>query len=362
MEPYGEGRWRVWWNAGRKLDGTRAQRTRIIKGTKKDAQRFLARKQAEAGLVDGIAGITVDQFWNLYYEPMIDDMVAAESMAKSTAYRYKTDYRHVQAIFGHERMEDLTMRRIEHGLAAIPNQHTRHHALKVMRQMFNCAFGDGIIKDNPFLRRCRISKPKFKRQKVIKPAEFGAWLEAMRGFEFEAAVLLLAMGGLRREEVVPLLWDEDVRYRQVTIDGIAWPCQLVSITKATTDFEERDTTKTEDSQRVAVIVGPVAARLEELREPGLPVYHGAGGAKIKPDRLTRRLKAWCEKKGIDYVTPRNLRNSYATYRQAAGLDPSVTSRSMGHANLNIDYRHYFVVQEETYLRQAAEMAKNLAKT
>lgn len=257
----------------------------------------------------------------------------------------------IDPIFGSSRMEGMTPRAVQRGLLQMPNENARHHAMKVLRQMYNEAWNDEQVESNPFLRRIKVSKPKVRRQDVLKPSEFPQWIAAMRGFEHEAAILMVLGGGLRREEAIPLVRDDDVTY----VERNGRPYVYLRIHGAVTDFEAKDT-KTEDSERTVVIGGTLARRIEELREPGMLVFHGVGGKAIQPNRLSKKYKKWCEQQGVRYVTVKNLRNSYATFRQANGADPTITSKSLGHVNLNIDYDHYFVTQEEAFLRDADLMA------
>lgn len=356
IEWLGGDRYRVFWEAGR-VNGKRRQRSKVVRVTRDDAEIFLAKKRIESGRHDAIDDITIGNYWEVWYHPLLEDLYAAGEMALGTIRNYESNWRkHLAPIFADDIMQDHTMRSIDAKLLKIKGDHPRFNAMKVLRQMYNQAWNDDLIESNPFLKRTRVSEPRKRKQDVLKPAEFVDWVAGMRGFVHEGAVLILVFGGLRREEVVPLMWDEDVRHVvRIADDKPPRHYQYVYIRSAETDYEEKET-KTDESDRIAVIAGKPAEWIEACREPGKRVFHGMRGGKVQPCRLTKNYKKWCEGHGIRYVTPKNLRNSYGTFRQAYGGDPTVTSRSMGHTNLNVDYDHYFVTQEEAFVREADMMA------
>ena len=353
----GGDRYRVYWESTRVDDGKRNQKSKVVRGTRNDAEIFLARKRIENGKCDSIEDITIGEYWEAHYRPELYALHEAGEMAMSTIKNYESNWRaHLEPLFAADVMQDHTIRSIDAKLLQIDGQHPRHHSMKLLRQMYNHA--DELLETNPFLRRTRIKEPRKKRQDVLKPAEYEQWVMGMVGFVHAGAVLILVFGGLRREEVVPLDWDEDVIHTVRRVNGEVRHYQYVHIRSAETDYEEKET-KTPESDRIVIIAGKPAEWIEQCREPGKKVFHGVRGGKVQPCRLTKNYKKWCEQKGIRYVTPKNLRNSYATFRQAKGGDSTVTSHSMGHANLNIDYDHYFVTQEEALIREAELMANSL---
>lgn len=356
IEWLGGDRYRVFWEAGRREDGRRRQGSKVVRGTRDDAEVFLAKKRIERGRCDNVEDITIGRYWEVWYHPRLYELHEAGEMALSTIRNYEANWRkHLSPLFYDDVMQDHTIRSIDAKLLKIEGQHPRYNSMKVLRQMYNQAWNDDQIEANPFLKKTRVGEPRKRKQDVLRPAEFAEWVNGMVGFVHAGAVLILVFGGLRREEVVPLDWDRDVIHYVRDVGGSPRHYQYVHIRSAETDYEEKDT-KTPESERVAIIAGKPAEWIESCREPGKRVFHGVKGGKVQPCRLTKNYKKWCEDHGIRYVTPKNLRTSFGTFRQSAGGEPTVTSSAMGHTNLNVDYDHYFVVQEETYVREADLMA------
>lgn len=356
IEWLGDDRYRVFWEGGRNAEGKRIRRSKVVRGTRDDAEIFLAHMRIDNGKSQSFGSITIGEYWELWYLPQLQDLQKVGKMAAGTINNYVSNWRaHIAPRFAKNVMQDLTIRAIDKKLLDIEGDHPRYNSMRLLRQMYNQAWNDDQIESNPFLKKTKIGEPRKKRQDVLKPSEFVRWVDGMRGFVHRGAVMILVFGGLRREEVVPLWWDRDVHHLVRMEGGKPRHYQYVHIHMAETDFEEKET-KTDDSDRIAVIAGRPAEWIEACREPGKRVFHGFNGDKVQPCRLTKNYRNWCERNGIRYVTPKNLRNSYATFRQAKGGDPTITSRSMGHTNLNVDYDHYFVTQEEAYIREADLMA------
>ncbi|WP_303202793.1 hypothetical protein [Raoultibacter timonensis] len=358
IEWLGGDRYRVWWENGRKPDGSRRQSSKVVRGTRDDAELFLAKMRLESGKGFDVDDITVGEYWTGWFRPQLYDLhEAGEGMAMGTIKNYESLWRaHLRSLFENDVMQDCAMREIDRKLLKIEGAYPRFQSMKLLRKMFNQAWNDDMIGSNPFLKKTRISAPRKKDQDVLKPSELIAWVHGIMGFVHAAAILILVFGGLRREEVVPLWWDSDViHFVKARPDGSVRHYQHVHIREAETDYELKET-KTAESERIVVIAGRPAEWIESLREPGKKVFHGVKGGNVQPCRLTKNYKLWCERNGIRYVTPKNLRTTYGTFRQTYGADPTVTSKSMGHARLNVDYDHYLVTQMPAFEREADRMA------
>lgn len=74
-----------------------------------------------------------------------------------------------------------------------------------------------------------------------------------------------------------------------------------------------------------------------------------------PVMACRNYRGWCERHGIPYIAPKNLRASYATLHGEAGSLDSLVSGSMGHSDGTTRGRHYQAVTR----RGLALIADNL---
>lgn len=350
IKPHGDGKWRVFISEGYGRDGKRIRTSKVF-DTKDEAERFLAKKRLEKGhYCAADRDMTVSDYWNHDFYPYLQSLVEGGELAIGTLKTRESYYKHLDRLLGNEAMSGLTLKYIERQLLKIQAKHSRYGAFKLLKQMYTTAVEDELLKSSPFIRKCRISEPKVNRQDILHTDEIAQWIEGMRGFRFEAAALIMFGGGLRREEVAALKWENDIEYRE----GFLY----IRISKATTQYDDNKKPKTDDSERVVIIAEPLASRIEALRRPGYLVGN-KDGEKMSPLTYTAYYRDWCAENDIRYVKPKNLRNSYATFRQTKKCDPTITSKSLGHANLSIDYDHYFIVQEEALKSEAQKMGDEI---
>ena len=109
IEWLGGDRYRVFWEAGR-VNGKRRQRSKVVRGTRDDAEIFLAKKRIESGRHDAIDDITIGNYWEVWYHPLLEDLYAAGEMALGTIRNYESNWRkHLAPIFADDIMQDHTM-------------------------------------------------------------------------------------------------------------------------------------------------------------------------------------------------------------------------------------------------------------
>lgn len=82
-----------------------------------------------------------------------------------------------------------------------------------MRQALNYGWENELLSDNPFLRKPKIAQPHKHEQPVMDAAAASERARGLRGFRYEAAILLMAFCDLRREEACGMRW-EDVQFDQ----------------------------------------------------------------------------------------------------------------------------------------------------
>lgn len=341
-------RYRISIEGERDENGKRTRKTKVVRGSRNDAEIELAKMKLDANKPVGIE-LTVNAYWETMYKP-----AAAKRLSPNTMQTYTHTFdKHINPLFGKDTMNEMQARYIERRLLEIDAPSAREHSFKVLRQMFNEAWNWDLIESNPFLKKMRINPPRKTEPKTLTLEELIEWTQAMRGFRYEAAVLMAAYSGLRREEVVPLNWDTDIEF--ASNDGILYA--FISITKAypVTGITE---TKTERSTRTAVISEPISTRLLELSEHG-HVCKNEAGDMAGPDSVMMRYQRWAKDRGV-YIPIRNLRTTYATLQQSIGVDATVTSRALGHTKLSVDYAHYFATNKEAYISAATQLGRAIS--
>ena len=350
IERLDTGRYRVSIEGPRNAEGKRTRKSKVVRGTREDAEIALAKMKLDAGRADGDAdSMTVDAAWRVFYEPTLDGRLAPATCAK-----YRSDYAHnIRPIFGGEILSSLDARRIEQGLARIQSDYPRDHAFRLMRTFFNYMWNRDLITSNPFQKRVEVKSPRKREQPVMGVSQLRAWTDGLRGFPYEAVMLMYPYAGLRRGEGCGLR-TEDLDFA----DGM----MLARISRAVDDSNVVREVKTERSERTVVIAGPIAERMRYLVAGTIPGWlaQDADGMRIHPHLLSKRYKSWCAAHGIPWYTIQQLRTTYATLSQASGVDAAVTSRALGHTKLSTDYAHYFMANAPAQIAAAHSLAAMLA--
>lgn len=322
------------------VDGKRKRKTKVVRGTRSEAETVLARMKLDAGKRVDTDGITLSAYWDAFYEPTLS------RVAPSTAsgYRYTWDGL-VRPLFGDREMGDLKAREIERGLLTIEKPGAQRNAYKLLRQMYNEAWRDELVDENPMQRRIRLKRMEHYEPEILLLDDLPSWLDAIRGSKFEAVLVCMLFGGMRREEACALFW-EDFEFG---VDACS-----ARVDKTLTEVRGKvveGPTKTAESTRSVFFAGWPASRLLELSDMG-PLVPDANGKRMRPDKVSKEYRKLVESNGAKYVPMKNLRNSYATIMQGLGASDSLISKSLGHTNLKIDYAHYFAANAPAQMENA----------
>lgn len=348
IQRLGKDRYRVSIEGKPKPDGRRTRRTKVVRGTRDDAEVELAKMKLDAGKDVDADGMTLSRYWEAFYAPTLS------RLAPSTQAGYKRAWRTlVEPLFGSCEMDGLKARDIERRLLTIEKPGEQRNAFKLMRQMYNEAYRDEIVDANPFHRRIRLSRMPKSEQAVLLLDDIPAWLDAVNGSRWEPVLLVMLFGGLRREEACALYWED--------FDFGVDACSI-RVEKALTEVNGRlheGPTKTVDSTRTVFVAGWPASRLLELSGAG-PLVPDANGNRMAPDKISREYRKMMQGKGAKYVPMKNLRNSYATIMQGLGASDSLISKSLGHTNLKVDYAHYFAANAPAHLANARMLGDSVS--
>lgn len=324
IQKAGDGRYRVFWqHGGRKC-------SKVVYGTKEDAELFLAKKHVESS---GMLGsCTYRQYWDSVVRPSMDGLEA------NTVVWYESAWAFLEPHIGHVRVEDTTYMLAQGVISKAESGSRQKRAYVLWKKMCNMAVRDRILPSNPIDRTMRLKKPEKREKMLVGKDGMAAFMEGVRGCKYEPLVLLEIGGGLRHEEACALLW-EDVSEQ----DGYA----LIDISKAlvTVGGEKilKDT-KNDRSTRIAVIGEPFASRLLSLKTAGRLIGNGTGahgaGGYTSPLTAAHNWKRWCESHGMDYVRFGDMRSCYATIAGEAEALDSLVEMQMGHSGGSTKSAHY----------------------
>ena len=347
--------YRIVYDTGRDQEtGKRKQITRTF-DRKKDADAELARvtHQRATGAYVAPSKLTLDR--------MLDEFLASATFEREEATR--SNYAHALRVprerLGGRVVQSITRQDIEalrdfmltagrrRGGQPGTGLGARSVRLAISRRSaaFEQACDDGKLTRNP----CRgVRLPKLgQRPKVTWSAEEArTFLAATAGDRLHAA-WLMALYGMRREEICGLRW------RDVALEGRTLTISMVRVVvdgKVVT----KDAPKSERSARTLPLDAALTAALTTLRKlqaaeklAAGATYEASGfviadelGAAPSPEWLSDEFDRAVKRAGVKRVTLHACRHSACTLMEQAGVPISVVSRWAGHATPEFTYRVY----------------------
>ena len=361
------GCWLIRVFAGRGSDGKTRHVNRTVRGSKREAQRALAKLVADVSGGNVVAGqpMTLAQLVDRW----LDDI--APQRTPRTIHEYRRVARHdIVPALGAKRIDKLTARDLdgyycsllERGLSSTSVR--RHHAL--LHASLGRAVKWGLIGTNP---ADRASPPSTRQAQLDAPGvdDVIRLLEAAKDkgdAVLATAVALAAVTGMRRGELCALRWG-DVDVGQATV-------RVARSLTTRGDQQWEGDTKTHQRRTVAVDPSTVALLAERrvdqekyARDVGVELVEDAyvlsrranGSEPCLPDSLGRTY--WRLARGIGLNARfHDLRHFAATQAIAAGIDVRTVAGRLGHADPAITLRVYSHVLAERD-RAAAELLGGL---
>lgn len=217
-----------------------------------------------------------------------------------------------------------------------------------------------------------VEAPKHRAPKshALTVEEVQRFLEAASTHAYYPAIVLSAVTGLRRSEVLGLRW-QDINFEE----------GMLYIRQAVIDYRGKviiRPTKTESGARTVPVPSFVLDLLKEHRQaqeeaarilgwdevPEL-VFTSSKGTPINPRNYNRAFTEICKKAGLEGVSPHVLRHTFATRLLEAGVNPRIAQELLGHAQasttMNI-YSHVLPGLKRQVIQQVEEIAaKSLPK-
>lgn len=327
---------RIWWEGGVKPNGKRYQPSRTIYGTWEDAERELAIIYLQQG--GKVPDMTYDELWGGIVVPSFEKHGLAVRTREENTRVY---VRELKPRIGSKVVAGTTPKFVEDILAEIESPWVQRSTFALWRKMVNLAKHEGLQMDNPCDRYVVRKRAVPVERRLLQVEEIPGWMEAIKGFAGECALLIEAGGGPRVEEACALVGEDIAPYEK---RGRLYA--LVSIQRALVTAKGGrllKALKTENrfALRTIAIGEPFSPRLLEIvpkRGPICPsgVAFEAGCYEERhfkrPDDITARYKALCERKGIAYVNPGKLRKTWSTWQGEAGSEDSLVELQMGHSD------------------------------
>ncbi len=346
IQKRGKGSWRLVFDLERDHTGRRRQKVVTIKGSKRAAEKELARLIAaiETGGIVEPHKLTVAE----YLDQWID--YAASKTSAKTLERYSEIFRnHISPALGAHRLAKLQPIHIQAhyaealksgrrdkqgGLAARTVVH--HH--RVLKQALQQAIKWRLLTTNP-ADAVDLPKPERKVVSTLSETQTVRLLEGVEGTTLHIPILLAVTTGLRRGEILALRW------KVVDLDrGVLSVVQSIEETKGGLRFKAP---KTKLSRRSVTIPGITieALRRHKVNQAQLRLQLGLGrdedalvcprhdGSPRSPRAFTKEFTRLTATLDIPHITFHGLRHTHATQMLQAGVHPKVAQERLGHSTI-----------------------------
>jgi integrase len=326
----------------RDVDGR--QRARRLNATReraaiREARATLAERDGGERIV--AAEVSVDEFAEREYFPMLEGLVAAGRRAERGLDRYRYDYsRYVKPRLGGMRLGEIEPRHLSDLIRSMRKggfaESSIHNALMPLRGLYRLARSRGLAGRLPFdgLDPSEVPRPAPGGSgRVLDENELAALVRHAIG-GYGPAVTLLAYTGLRVSEVLGLRWAD--------VDFVEGELRVRSqLLPARKDRRARLVPlKTKASERDVPMFPAVENVLAELLERELAAGRGQeadlvfatrSGKPLSSRNVARAVEEAAASAGLERATPHDLRRSFCSLAGRRGVDPIEAAQITGHS-------------------------------
>lgn len=345
------GKFRVCFDYGKDENDKRVRKYKTY-DSKRDAELELARHSV--AMEDGTATIprvmTVKE-WLAYW---LENMYAVRA-AETSVYGYRNIIdRHIVPALGNIKLQKLKPMHIQKYYTMLMDEKAlsnntviKHHDL--LNTALKAAVKQEYLSRNPLEGVDRPKKTKHKVN-IYTPEQLQELLTAVQGDRLETAVKLGAYLGMRREEICGLKWDD-----------VDFNTRILNVRRAMTQVGGEivmKETKTNASQRKLYIPDGLLSALQEEYDRQAENkrrfgdgWKGTGfivawedGHSYRPNYISELFTKFLKENGLPKIVLHELRHTFASISNEAGVQEFNIGKAMGHANVSTTkkiYTHLF---------------------
>jgi len=364
--PRGENKWLVRVPLGQdESTGKRAYYNKTIRGTKKDADKFLTGVLRQIDLGEFVEPSTITV--NAFLDKWLDTMRSRVTEQTLRGYRYMAS-NHIRPVIGNRKMSSVHSWDIQQVYAEVQKKGrsacTVRHVYNVLTGAFGQAVKWRMLKSNP-VSLAELPKETRKEMRPLWPEEAARFLKASMGDGFHALFALAITSGMRPSEYLGLKWED------INLDTCVVTVRRTVQWKTGGGWEFGDTKTASSKRSIPLPPSTVKAlrdhrrcQLEEKMRRGSRyrnndlVFATDEGDPVTLDRVRRRFQAVLKAAELlDTIRVYDLRHTCATLLLAAGENPKIVSERLGHASVKMTLDVYSHVLP-TMQQSAAEKLEN----
>ncbi|WP_052504458.1 tyrosine-type recombinase/integrase [Rossellomorea aquimaris] len=285
------------------------------------------------------------------------------SVAETTAYSsWSLIKNHILPYFTSIFFDEITTLMIDEFYAKKQDQGLSPKTVREIHNLLNRAFGQGVkwgvLQQNP-VSEATPPKLQHKEHSLWTKEQTEKFLKVVEGTENEVFYILAIFTGMRRGEILGLMWDD--------IDFIQGK---IYVSRGLVRVKERGLVlrdvKTRKSRRQISISPFVISKLQEhkdkitrmgkLNTKGMVLISSTGNNK-DPNNVLREFKRITRNASIPKITIHDLRHLHATMLLKNGENPKVVSERLGHNDVGITLDTYSHVTPDIQNSAALRLEK-----
>lgn len=256
-------------------------------------------------------------------------------LAPNTIRGYEVNIRHICKYIGNIELSDLTYKDVQNCYTELLKTLSGTSALychRVLRNALHRAERLDLINKNPcdFVYAPRRNKKQFN---VLTEIELHKLFNGIKGTWLYTPVMLSAVLGLRRGEVLALRWSDidfknnilTVSHSALMVNGEFVLCEL----------------KTEKSNRAILLSDTLSDYLYTLLSCSSSKYICTRlGSPISPNILNKYFRKVVDSLNLPHIRFHDLRHTNATLLLKKGIPAKIVSERLGHSSISVTLDTY----------------------
>ncbi|MEG1863479.1 MAG: site-specific integrase [Oscillospiraceae bacterium] len=262
-----------------------------------------------------------------------------DDLSPTTVKGYTPAYNRLVAEFSNKYVKDITIKDIQLYINRFAGrgkkqkaQKTVRNELSVLSLMLDYGIQQGHIENNP-AKNFKLPNGLEKKKRQALTEEQIKIIEKGVDAPFGLFAYFLMYTGCRRGEALA------VQFKDIDFES-----KLISISKSV--YYEGNTPhikspKTEAGNRQVILLDCLAEKLPKKSKANDYLFSSDGGkTPLANKRCAVNWKHYVEDSNLDWITPHQLRHTYATILYNAGIDVKSAQDLMGHADISTTQNIY----------------------
>lgn len=312
-----------------------------VKGTKKEAERFLVEKinEIEKGIFVDSKNMTLEEYFEYWYK-----QCCITKLSPTTYESYKRNIdKYIIKHLGNIRLENLLPLQLQsfyNTLSETLSNTTIIYIHRIIHSALNQAMKWDLVVRN-VADNVEIPKKDKYQATILNNKQVLKLINAIKDTYIYIPAMIAISTGMRRGEVLGLTWN-NIDLEKATLNVV----QAVYPTKNGLTVLPP---KTKTSIRKISLPPTLVKILREYKKKSNSIYVCTleDGTLISPSSLNHKFKQILEDNNLPSIRFHDLRHSHASLLLSQGVQAKVISERLGHSNINITMDLYSHIYEAT---------------